>query len=249
MIKKKNMVYNITSIKSKKTDAMSKVKILVVDDERAIRRFLHTSLDSHGYEVHEAATGEEAILQTVNLQPDLIILDLGLPDTSGIEVTKHIREWTSTPIIILSVQDEDSDKIKALDAGADDYITKPFSVGELLARLRVAMRRAYQPDASPIFTVKDLVVDLAARRVILNDDEIQLTPTEYDILRSMVKYAGRVMTHRQLLKEVRGTGYQTETHLLRVHMSNLRRKLEADPSDPQYILTEPGVGYRLNVDD
>lgn len=243
-----NMVYNIVSIESNEIDAMSKAKILVVDDEQAIRRFLRTSLDSHGYEVHEATSGEEAILQTVNLQPELIILDLGLPDTNGIEVTKRIREWTSTPIIILSVQNEDSDKIKALDAGADDYVTKPFSVGELLARLRVAMRHAYHPEATPIFTVKYLAVDLVARRVTLNDEEVQLTPTEYDILRVMVKYAGRVMTHQQLLKEVRGVGYQTETHLLRVHMSNLRRKLEADPSDPQYILTEPGIGYRLTID-
>lgn len=242
------MVYNIASINSEKTDAMGKAKILIVDDEQAIRRFLRTSLDSHGYEVHEAASGEEAILQTVNIQPELIILDLGLPDTNGIEVTKRIREWTSTPIIILSVQDEDADKIKALDAGADDYVTKPFSVGELLARLRVAMRRAYQPEATPVFTVKQLAVDLVARRVTLGDEEIQLTPTEYDILRVMVKYAGRVMTHQQLLKEVRGVGYQTETHLLRVHMSNLRRKLESDPTDPQYILTEPGVGYRLTID-
>jgi len=246
--KDKNMVYNIVSIESNEIDAMSKTKILVIDDELAIRRFLRTSLNSHGYDVHEAATGQDGILLAVNIQPDLIILDLGLPDTNGIEVTKHIREWTSTPIIILSVQDQDTDKIEALDAGADDYVTKPFSVGELLARVRVAMRHAYQPDSSPLFTVKDLVVDLAARRVILNDEELQLTPTEYDILRSMVKYAGRVMTHRQLLKEVRGAGYQTETHLLRVHMSNLRRKLETDPSDPQYIVTEPGVGYRLNVD-
>lgn len=246
--KDKNMVYNIVSIESNDIDTMNKAKILVVDDEQAIRRFLRTSLNSHGYEVHEATSGKDAILQTVNLQPELIILDLGLPDTNGIEVTKRIREWTSIPIIILSVQNEDADKIKALDAGADDYVTKPFSVGELLARLRVAMRHAYQPEATPVFTVKHLAVDLVARRVTLDDEEVQLTPTEYDILRVMVRYAGRVMTHQQLLKEVRGVGYQTETHLLRVHMSNLRRKLEADPSDPQYILTEPGVGYRLNVD-
>jgi len=242
------MVYTIASIEPTEIDAMTGTKILIVDDELAVRRFLRTSLGAHGYEVHEAATAKDAILQAVNIQPDLIILDLGLPDASGIEVTKRIREWTSTPIIILSVQDQDADKINALDVGADDYVTKPFSVGELLARLRVAMRHAYEPDTGSLFTAKNLIVDLAARRVTLDSEEIQLTPTEYDLLRVMVKYAGRVLTHQQLLKEIRGVGYQTETHLLRVHMSNLRRKLEADPTDPQYILTEPGVGYRLNVD-
>jgi two-component system KDP operon response regulator KdpE len=197
--------------------------------------------------VYEAARGEDAILQAVNVQPDLIVLDLGLPDTNGIEVTKHIREWAKTPIIILSVQDQDIEKIAALDAGADDYLTKPFSVGELMARLRVALRHAFQADPDPVFEVDGLRVDLAARRVTRDGEEIQLTPTEYDLLRVLVQYAGRVLTHQQLLKEVRGVGYQTETHLLRVHMSNLRRKLETDPTNPQYIATEPGVGYRLIV--
>lgn len=227
---------------------MNKIKILIVDDELAVRRFLRTALSAQEYDVHEAATGEDAIFQAVNVQPDLIILDLGLPDVSGIEVTSRIREWASMPIIILSVKDQDTDKIAALDAGADDYVTKPFSVGELMARLRVAMRHAYQPDANPVFTLNALTVDLAARRVTLDGDEIQLTPTEYDLLRVLVQHAGRVLTHQQILHEVRGAGYQTETHLLRVHMSNLRHKLEKDPTDPQYILTEPGVGYRLNAD-
>jgi two-component system, OmpR family, KDP operon response regulator KdpE len=221
---------------------------LIVDDEQAIRRFLRTSLNAHGYTVHEAATGEDAIIKAINIQPDLIILDLGLPGINGIEVTKRLREWSETPILILSVQDQDSDKIEALDAGADDFLTKPFSVGELAARMRVAMRHAQKSEAEPIFVSGDLRVDLAARIVTLNGEEIQLTPTEYDLLKVLIQYAGRVLTHQQLLREVRGAGYQSESHLLRVHMSNLRHKIEKDPSHPRYILTEPGVGYRLTVD-
>lgn len=227
---------------------MPKTKILIVDDENAIRRFLRTSLDAHGYEVHEAANGENAILLTINVRPDLIILDLGLPDMNGIEVTKRLREWTQTPIIILSVQEQDIDKIEALDAGADDYLTKPFSVGELTARIRVAMRHMHNEEPEQVFVSGKLEVDLTARLVTLNGEEVQLTPTEYDLLRVLIQYAGRVLTHQQLLKEVRGRAYQTETHLLRVHMSNLRRKIEEDPSNPQFVLTEPGVGYRLVVD-
>lgn len=227
---------------------MSKLRVLIVDDEHAVRRFLRTSLQAQGYDIIEAATGEDAILTAVNTKPDLIILDLGLPDMNGIQVTERLREWTDTPIVILSVQDQDTEKIAALDAGADDYLTKPFSVGELLARLRVALRHSQQPAGEPVFTVGDLTVDLAARVVRLKDEEVQLTPTEYDLLRVLVSHAGKVITHQQLLREIRGVGYQTETHLLRVHMSNLRRKLEADPTDPQYILTEPGVGYRLRAD-
>lgn len=230
------------------TAEMPKTKVLIVDDEHAIRRFLRTSLNAHGYEVHEAATGEDAILLTINLRPDLIILDLGLPGLDGIEVTRRLREWTQTPIVILSVQNQDTDKIEALDAGADDYLTKPFSVGELTARLRVAMRHIHQEEPELIFTSGKLRVDLTARVVTYDGEEVQLTPTEYDLLRVLIHYAGRVLTHQQLLKEVRGASYQTETHLLRVHMSNLRRKIEEDPANPQYILTEPGVGYRLRVD-
>jgi two-component system KDP operon response regulator KdpE len=227
---------------------MPKTKVLIVDDEHAIRRFLRTSLTAHGYEVHEAATGEDAILQAINIRPDLIILDLGLPGMDGIEVTRRLREWTQTPIVILSVQNQDTDKIEALDAGADDYLTKPFSVGELTARLRVAMRHVHQKEPELVFISGKLRVDLTARVVTYDGQEIQLTPTEYDLLRVLVNYAGRVLTHRQLLKEVRGASYQMETHLLRVHMSNLRHKIEEDPSNPHYILTEPGVGYRLRVD-
>lgn len=225
-----------------------KTKVLIIDDENAIRRFLHTSLDAHGYAVYEASTGEDGLLQAVNVQPDLIILDLGLPGISGIEVTRRIREWTDTPILILSVQNQDSDKIEALDAGADDFLTKPFSVGELTARLRVAMRHVRKEETEPVYRVGKLCVDLAARVVTCADEEIQLTPTEYDLLKVLVQYSGRVLTHQQLLREVRGVGYQTETHLLRVHMSNLRHKIEKDPTNPQYILTEPGVGYRLVMD-
>ena len=228
---------------------VDKLRVLVVDDERAVRRFLRTSLNVHGYDISEAANGEDAIMAVINEQPDIVILDLGLPDTSGLEVTRRIREWSQVPIIILSVLDQDTDKIAALDAGADDYVTKPFSVGELMARLRVALRHSQQPTVSPIFTVSDLEVDLAARIVKVRDEEVQLTPTEYDLLRVMINFAGRVITHQQLLREVRGVGYQTETHLLRVHMSNLRHKIEDDPTDPYYILTEPGVGYRLRTDD
>ena len=226
----------------------AKIKVLIVDDENAIRRYLRTALDAHGYDIHEASTGEYAILKAVNVQPDLIILDLGLPDMNGIQVTRRLREWSNTPILILSVQDQEMDKIEALDAGADDYLTKPFSVGELTARMRVALRHAQQPEADPVFASGALRVDLAARVVTLNKEEVQLTPTEYDLLKVFIQYAGRVLTHQQLLREVRGVGYQTETHLLRVHVSNLRRKIEADPANPRFILTEPGVGYRLVVD-
>lgn len=224
------------------------MKVLIVDDEQAIRKFLRTSLSAHGYEIFEAATGEDAIMQTVNCMPDLIILDLGLPGIDGIETTRRIREWSSTPIVILSAQDRDSDKIEALDTGADDYLTKPFSVGELMARLRVATRHMRVEEPVLVFESGKLRVDITARVVTRGGQELQLTPTEFDLLRVLIKYAGRVLTHQQLLREIRGVGYQTETHLLRVHMSNLRRKIEENPSMPQYILTEPGVGYRLKVD-
>ncbi|GAB4276434.1 MAG: response regulator [Candidatus Promineifilaceae bacterium] len=228
---------------------MNKTKILIVDDENAIRRFLRTSLTAHGYDVFEAANGEDAIFQAVNMQPDILILDLGLPGISGLEVIKRIREWSDMPIIVLSVKERDIDKIEVLDAGADDYLTKPFSIGELTARIRVALRHSQKSEHDPVFRSGSLKVDLAARMVTKNGEEVQLTPTEYDLLRVLIQYAGKVLTHQQLLREVRGVGYQTETHLLRVHMSNLRRKIEDDPTAPQYIMTEPGVGYRLVVDD
>lgn len=224
-------------------------KVLIVDDERAIRRYLRTSLGVQGYQISEASTGEEAIFAAAQHIPDIIILDLGLPDMTGVEVTRRLREWTQTPILILSVQDKEEDKIAALDAGADDYVTKPFGIGELMARMRVAMRHSMPKPGESIFRTGQLEIDLSNRRVRVSGQEVQLTPTEYDLLRILVNHAGKVLTHGQLLKEVRGIGYQDETHLLRVHMSNLRRKLEPDPNRPQYILTEPGVGYRLSAED
>lgn len=226
-----------------------KTKILIIDDENAIRRFLRTALETQGYTVIEAHTGEQGIIETINAQPEVIILDIGLPDLTGHQVTQRIREWSDVPIIILSVRDQDSDKVEALDAGADDYVTKPFSAVELMARIRVALRHAAPKETDePIFKTGGLVVDLGARVVHLDNEEVQLTPTEYDLLRVLVRYAGKVITHQQLLREVRGVGYQTETHLLRVHMSNLRHKLENDPTNPRYIMTESGVGYRLRTD-
>ena len=221
------------------------VRVLVVDDERAIRRFLQAALDAHGYVVFEAASGEEAIRSVIADRPDLVILDLGLPDIEGIEVTRRLREWSTIPIIILSVREQEADKISALDAGADDYLTKPFGIGELMARMRVVLRRVAEPETAPAFQIGDLVVDLARRRVTVKGEEVALTPTEYDLLRALVQHAGKVLIHRQLLRQVWGMGYESELHLLRVNISNLRRKLEPDPTRPQYILTEPGVGYRL----
>lgn len=221
------------------------VRVLVVDDERAIRRFLHAALNAHGYVVLEATCGEEAIRAAVFDRPDLVILDLGLPDIEGIEVTRHLREWSGMPIIILSVREQEADKIAALDAGADDYLTKPFSIGELMARMRVVLRRTAQPETSPLFQIGGLAVDLARRQVTMAGEEVSLTPTEYDLLRVLVQNAGKVLIHRELLRQVWGTEYESGRHLLRVNISNLRRKLEPDPTRPQYILTEPGVGYRL----
>lgn len=220
-------------------------RVLVVDDEPAIRRFLCTSLTAHDYSVYEAVNGQEALAAVLAHRPDLVILDLGLPDLDGTEVTRLLREWTAVPIIILTVQEHETAKITALDAGADDYVTKPFGMGELLARMRVALRRAASPAAEPVFTTGELTVDLARRLVTLSGREVQLTPTEYDLLRALVTNAGKVLTHRQLLRQVWGVAYQNETHLLRVNMSNLRRKLEPDPARPRFLLTEPGVGYRL----
>ena len=221
------------------------LRVLIVDDERAIRRFLRASLTAHGYTVYEAANGQEALSAVIRDRPDLIILDLGLPDVDGIQVTRQLREWTQTPIIVLSVREEEAAKVAALDVGADDYLTKPFGIAELMARMRVAVRHATQPAGEPIFEVRDLRMDLGRRLVSLKGEEIALTPTEYDLLRVLVQHAGKVLTHGQLLRQVWGTGYESEIHLLQVNVSNLRRKIEPDPSRPSYILTEIGVGYRL----
>jgi two-component system KDP operon response regulator KdpE len=223
---------------------MNTVRILVVDDERPIRRFLKTCLGDNFYVV-EAATGGEALTATVSEHPDLILLDLGLPDMDGMEVVRRLREWTQTPILVISVRDHEADKIEALDAGADDYLTKPFGAGELLARIRAALRRVSVGFQEPVFQTDHLVVDLASHSVTLNGEAISLTPTEYDILRALVQHAGKVLTHKQLIRSVWGNDNKIESHALRVNISNLRRKIEPDPSRPRYILTEPGVGYRL----
>ena len=224
---------------------MSGERVLIIDDEEPIRHFLRVALSGQLYEISEAASGKEGLIAARDEKPDVIILDLGLPDIDGVEVTRLIREWTQTPIIILSVRGSENDKIFALDAGADDYLTKPFSIRELLARLRVALRRAERPTSETIFTIGDLIVDVDKRLVTLGGKEVQLTPHEYGILKTLVMHSGKVITHRQLFNEVWGYGLDQESHLLRVNVSNLRRKLEIDPSHPKYITTESGVGYRL----
>ena len=227
--------------------AESPVRVLVVDDERPIRRFLSASLGGQ-YAIFEAATGGEALTATVSARPDMIILDLGLPDLDGVEVTRRLREWTQTPIIVISVRDREEDKIAALDAGADDYLVKPFSAGELMARIRVVLRRTASPEQEPVFQSEQLVVDLAHHEVTVSGQTVNLTPTEYDILRILVQHAGKVLTHQHLIRSVWGSNIGVESHLLRVNISNLRRKIEVDPARPRYLLTEPGVGYRLKVE-
>ncbi len=223
-------------------------RVLVVDAEQAIRRYLRASLSAHGYELCEAASGREALEAVSIARPDLMILDLGLPDMDGVDVTRSLREWTQMPILILSVRNQECDKVAALDAGADDYMTKPFGAGELLARIRVALRRAGPNDAAAAFSTGDLKVDLARRTVQVGDHPIQLTPTEYELLKVFVRHPDRVLTHRQMIREVwGGLSYEDDLHLLRVNISNLRRKLEADPTRPRYVVTEPGVGYRLRT--
>jgi two-component system KDP operon response regulator KdpE len=221
------------------------VRVLVVDDEPAIRRFLRAALSAHGYAIFEAGDGQSALSAVAAERPDLVILDLGLPDLDGIEVTRLLREWTRIPILILSVRGQDADKVAALDAGADDYVVKPFGVGELLARMRVALRHVTPAGDEPVLVVDELVIDRARREVKVAGREVQLTPTEYGLLCVLAAHAGKVLTHRQLLRELWGPGYEQETHMLRVNISNLRRKLEPDPARPHYIRTEPGVGYRL----
>jgi len=223
-------------------------RVLVVDDELPIRRYLRAALGAQGFSVYEAANGQEAIQGVLVYRPDLIILDLGLPDMDGIEVTRQLREWSQVPIIILSVREAEGDKIAALDAGADDYLTKPFGTGELMARIRVVMRRLSSKADEPILQVGDLCMDLARRMVTVSGEDVSLTPTEYDILRLLMQNAGKVLTHHQLLRQVWGTAYENEMHILRVNISNLRRKIEPDPTRPHYLITEPGVGYRLRAE-
>jgi two-component system, OmpR family, KDP operon response regulator KdpE len=224
--------------------------LLVIDDEPQMLRFLRASLSSHGYRLTEARTAADGLAQAAARSPDVILLDLGLPDADGIDVTGELREWNRAPIIVLSARGQDEDKIKALDAGADDYLTKPFSVGELLARIRVALRHAAQPpngDRQLEFIDGDLRVDLVARTVVVRGQEVHLTPTEYKLLTTLIRYAGRVVTHRQLLSEVWGAAHAERTQYVRVYMGQLRAKIEADPARPRLLLNEPGVGYRLKA--
>jgi two-component system KDP operon response regulator KdpE len=224
--------------------------ILVIEDEPQMLRFLRVSLGAHGYQVFEATTGSQGMVEAGSRNPDVILLDLGLPDVDGLEVTSRLREWTRTPIIVISARGHDQDKVQALDQGADDYLTKPFSVDELLARIRVALRHVAESTSGnkePVFSVGELRVDLTRREVSLGEQEIHLTPTEYRLLTTLIKYAGRVVTHRQLLKEVWGPSYVEQTQYLRVYMGQLRQKLEREPARPKYLTNEPGVGYRLKV--
>ena len=222
--------------------------VLVIEDEAPIRAFLRASLTGHGYRVVEAAKGEDGLVHAATHVPDVVLLDLGLPDVDGLVVTRRLREWSAAPIVVLSARGQEQDKVAALDAGADDYLTKPFSVPELLARLRVALRHAAQvggDERSSVVAVGELVVDLGARRVALSGAELRLTNLEYKLLVALARHPGRVQTHAQLLREVWGPGSEGQVHTLRVFMSQLRHKLEADPARPRYLLTEQGVGYRF----
>ena len=221
------------------------LRVLVIDDEPQIRKLLKVSLGAHGYDVHESMSGMDSVVQAADIKPDLVILDLGLPDIDGKEVVRRLREGSDVPILILTARDQEKEKIDALDAGADDYITKPFSMGELLARMRVSVRRSAHVGEDPVIQCGDLSIDLAQRRVMVDAQEIKLTPTEYDIIKILAQNAGKVLTHRQLLKAVWGDTYSDDTHYIRVYIGQLRRKIEPNPTQPRYIITESGVGYRL----
>ncbi|MEX2114096.1 MAG: response regulator [Pirellulales bacterium] len=223
-------------------------KILVIEDEPEIRRFLRATLLNSGYRMLESSTGDDGLKKAADENPAVVLLDLGLPDVDGLSVIHKLRAWSKVPIIVLSARGNEADKIKALDGGADDYLTKPFGVGELLARIRVALRRlpdeSLEPDASP-FVLDELRVDFSRRQVFIGDRELHLTPIEHRLLTTLIRHGGKLVTHRQLLKEVWGPDSVFETHYLRVYMAHLRRKIETDPSRPRYLLTEPGIGYRL----
>jgi two-component system KDP operon response regulator KdpE len=225
-------------------------RILVVDDEEQIRRALKSILSTRGYVLEMAATAEEALLKAIDAPPDLVVLDLALPDRSGIEVCRELRTWMTAPILILSVRANESDKIQALDEGADDYLTKPFSAGELLARIRALLRRtAALTSPPPIVTAGELVIDIARRRVTRAGEDVPLTPTEFDILAFLARNAGLVVTQRMILEQVWGPEWVEDAQTLRVHVSNLRKKIEPHPGGPRYIITEPGVGFRLSADE
>ena len=230
------------------TDQVAGPCVVLIEDKPQIRRFLRAALTGHGYRLFEAGSGEDGLIEAATRQPDLVILDLGLPDLDGLGVLARLREWSSVPVIVLSARGQERDKIAALDGGADDYVSKPFSVGELLARMRAALRRRDQLGegaAATTFMVGDLSVDLARRHVLVGDKEIHLTPIEYKLLTTLIRHAGKVLTHRQLLKEVWGPTHTEDSQNLRFYVAQLRRKLEAVPARPRYLLTEPGVGYRL----
>lgn len=223
--------------------------ILIIEDEAQMRRFLRASLTGNGYQVFEAEKGEDGLTQAAARNPDLVLLDLGLPDTDGLVVTERLRGWGKMPIIVISARGKEEDKIKALDLGADDYLTKPFGVGELLARIRVALRHSARTESGgSLFAMGSVRVDLARRQVHKDESEVHLTPIEYKLLTTLIKYEGRVITHRQLLKEVWGPNSSEQTQYLRVYMGQLRHKLEDNPSRPRFLTTEPGVGYRLRTE-
>ncbi|HVP14608.1 MAG TPA: response regulator [Terriglobales bacterium] len=221
--------------------------VLVIEDEAPIRKFLRAALEAQDFTVVESATGQDGIAQAATRAPDLLLLDLGLPDTDGFEVVRRVREWSRVPIVVLSARGREDDKIRALDAGADDYVTKPFAMGELLARVRVALRHgARGSEGEPgEMTFGDIAIDFGRRTVERAGEEVRLTPIEYRLLATLAKHAGRVLTHEQLLREVWGPGYTSQHHYLRVYMAQLRHKLETDPSHPRWLVTEPGVGYRM----
>jgi len=226
--------------------------ILIIEDELPIRRFLKPSLQSQGFKVLEAAKGEEGLALASSHNPDLILLDLGLPDLDGLEVVKRLREWATTPIIIITARGKEQDKISGLDAGADDYLTKPFDVGELMARIRVALRHSQRVKRGgkqdPVFETPDFKVDLSARVVIVRGKEVHLTPNEYDLLAFLIRHAGKVVTQKQILQEVWGPASGDQVQYLRIYVYQLRQKLEENPDRPKYILTESGVGYRLKAE-
>jgi two-component system KDP operon response regulator KdpE len=229
----------------------NKPLVLLIEDEPQMRRFLRAMLQGGGYRFVEAETGEQGITFAAQYNPDIVLLDLGLPDLDGIDVTKRLREWSELPIIVLSARGKEGDKISALDAGADDYLTKPFGAGELLARMRVALRHATRgegPQEASKFAFGDVEVDLSRRQVLRKGQEQHLTPLEYKLLIELIRHAGKVLTHRQLLRDVWGPNASSQTHYLRVYMAQLRHKLEEDPARPHFLLTEPGVGYRLKAD-
>ncbi|HET9612355.1 MAG TPA: response regulator [Acidimicrobiales bacterium] len=220
-------------------------RVLVIDDEPQIRRALATNLRARDYDVELAATGEEGLRLAAERRPDLVLLDIGLPGIDGTDVVRGLRGWTNVPIVMLTVRSDEADKVDALDAGADDYVTKPFGMNELLARMRAALRRTAASDDEPVVTAGDLHIDLADKRVLRDSAEVHLTPTEWALVEQLARHRGRLVTQRQLLQAVWGPRYETETNYLRVHMANVRRKLERDPSRPRLFLTEPGMGYRF----